>query len=767
MWGRREQAGTATATKEATVTGRPRALSTFDELLRRAEWERLTDADRAALLSPLQARAVPALQRDTTQAARATDDVVLQDWVADLVGQQFQADVAAMLYTWLSGSAPDAHLFVGGSPGQGRRSLIASIARRVMASQPIPSDYCYVPNPDALDETILLTLPKGTGATFGAMLSPALGLLCQATSSDDSSDTSDGGAQTNTGAQGSNGAQSSADTQNGSTAGGAATNANGNAPQAVTQPSLRDLLASLFGALIAKAPNEAQAYLGKLRGAIEAVIEAGDSLPFCGSDDPVVAHVVPIPDDLPDPAKGTSNADGQNSSTTSGDAQKKVGAPVVVASLSTTSLNNALLRANGGVLILPASDVADGETWSALTTALRTKGLELKAGWQPVPLSLRVVLVGSDDAYQTLTSSEQFGRLFRYETWGNDDTEWTRQAEAAYAAFADGVSRRYALPKFDASGISRLIEEGGRRVGGLNRMRLSANLQLLHDLAFEAAQLARTKGAAATTDALVAEMLHQRRALQSIGPRRVRQAILSGEDITPTAGSTIGQINGLGIYEAHTDEATFAVPMRISATVSLGHDERIVDIEREAAAADPNHVRGLLTMEGYLTHRYGQNRRLSIVARIRFEQEHSATGGDSASAAELFALISALAQTPLRRSLAVTGAVGQYGEIQPIGGVNTKIAGFWEICRARRAQGEQPEGGYGVLIPATNVRDLMLQPEIAASIANEGWFHIWPINTVDEGLALLTGLQAQTLHDRVEQRLHQFSELTKRDRGVH
>ncbi|HEX8035115.1 MAG TPA: S16 family serine protease, partial [Ktedonobacterales bacterium] len=194
--------------------------------------------------------------------------------------------------------------------------------------------------------------------------------------------------------------------------------------------------------------------------------------------------------------------------------------------------------------------------------------------------------------------------------------------------------------------------------------------------------------------------------------------------------------------------------------------ERIVDIEREAAAADPNHVRGLLTMEGYLTHRYGQNRRLSIVARVRFEQEHGATGGDSASAAELFALISALAQVPLRRSLAVTGAVGQYGEIQPIGGVNTKIAGFWEICRARRAQGEQSDGGYGVIIPATNTRDLMLHPEIAASIANEGWFHILPISTVDEGLTLLTGLPAQSIHDRVEQRLHQFSELSKREHGV-
>lgn len=748
MWGRREHTNATTA-KEAAVAGRPRALSAFDELLRRAEWDRLTEDDRAALLSPLQTSAISIVQSNNTQVARATADVALQNWIAGIVGPQFQADVAAIAYAWLSGSMPDAHLFIGGASGQGRTSLLASIARRAMASQPIPSDYCYVPDPDALDQTILLTLPKGTGEAFGAMLSSALGLLCQAASASDG-DTNNGDEQDD----------------NDGLAHSPTANTSRPEQKASSQPSLHNLIQPLFDPLMKKAPGAAQDYLAKLRAAIVAVSDAGDPLPFCGSDDPAVAHVVPIPDDLPILSAASSASGSQNTTMADGERQKETGAPVVVASLSTISLKSALLRANGGVLILQTTDVTDGETWSTLTSALRNNGLILKSGWPPVPLALRVVLVGSDDTYQALTSSEEFGRLFRYESWSNWDSDWTRQAEATYAAFADGVSQRYGLPRFDAMGVSRLIEEGGRRVSGLNRMRLSTNLQLLHDLAFEAAHLAKANGAVIVTGEHVAEMLRQRRALQSSGSRRVRQAILSGEDITPTAGSTIGQINGLGIFEAHTDEATFAVPMRISATVSLGHDERIVDIEREAAAADQNHVRGLLTMEGYLTHRYGQNRRLNIVARVRFEQEHGATGGDSASAAELFALISALAQVPLRRSLAVTGAVGQYGEIQPIGGVNTKIAGFWEICRARRAQGEQVEGGYGVIIPATNTRDLMLQPEVATSIVNEGWFHILPISTVDEGLLLLTGLPAQSIHDRVEQRLHQFSELSRRERGI-
>jgi predicted ATP-dependent protease len=234
--------------------------------------------------------------------------------------------------------------------------------------------------------------------------------------------------------------------------------------------------------------------------------------------------------------------------------------------------------------------------------------------------------------------------------------------------------------------------------------------------------------------------------------------------MTPTSGSAIGQINGLGIFEWHPYEASFAVPMRISATVSPGRDERVLDIEQEAQQADADHVRGAMTMEGYLTHRYSEQRPLSVIIRIRFEQEHGGTGGDSASAAQLLTLLSALAQQPIRCSLAVTGAVGQYGEIQPIGGVNTKIDGFWEVCRMRRAQGEQAEGGYGVLIPAVNMRDLMLRPEVAASIANEGWFHIWPVATVDEAISLLMGVPAATVHQRIEQRLKRFHQMTRASR---
>ncbi len=245
----------------------------------------------------------------------------------------------------------------------------------------------------------------------------------------------------------------------------------------------------------------------------------------------------------------------------------------------------------------------------------------------------------------------------------------------------------------------------------------------------------------------------------------MREAILSGENMTPTSGVSIGQINGLGIIEWHPDEANFAIPTRISATVSPGRDEQLIDIEREVAQADADHVRGEMTVEGYLTARYPQQLPLAFSARLRFEQEHGATGGDSASHAILLALLSALGEAPIRRSIAITGAVGQYGEVQPIGGVNVKIEGFWELARARRAQGEQPEGGYGVVIPQTNLRDVMLRREVAGSIANEGWFHVWPVGTVDEAIPLLMGIPADALHKRVEARLARFAEIERKRGG--
>jgi hypothetical protein len=497
------------------------------------------------------------------------------------------------------------------------------------------------------------------------------------------------------------------------------------------KPTRQQAVSAAFDTFQSNAPEQTRGYVSKLRAAVEKAAAGDGDFPF-GDDTPLTVVTRP---------------------------QTTDGAPVVFASMLQDDLNESLLRANGGVLVLPALNI-DVNT---LTTTLLNRCIKVRDdAKQPVPLNVRLVMIGSEDGYRALLSaSDDIARIFRREVWCNDMVPWTREAEAAYAALADGAARRYDLPTFDPGAVARLIEEGSRRSGGLNRSRLSTDLMLLHDLAVEAGEFARARGGASTIGGDITEALNRRRGLQSATARQVREAIMTGESMTPTSGSAIGQINGLGIYEWHPYEASFAVPMRISATVSPGRDERVLDIEQEAQQADADHVRGAMTMEGYLTHRYSEQRPLSVIIRIRFEQEHGGTGGDSASAAQLFALLSALAQQPITRARAVTGAVGQYGEIQPIGGVNTKIDGFWEVCQMRRAQGEGVEGSYGVLIPAVNMRDLMLRPEVAASIANEGWFHIWPVATVDEAIPLLMGIPAAQAHQRIEQRLKRFYQMAR------
>jgi hypothetical protein len=759
MWGRPKADGAQPQQQPVAPAGgvaAPQPIRNPNDLLRRAEWDRLADADREALMRPFQGREVPKFG-DVASEASTHADLRLQDWVAQLISSSFQPQTAAYVRAWLSDGSPDGHLYVGGFGGQGRTSLVASLARQVLVNAPIPVEYCYVPDLDALGKPMVLAVPDDTGADFTDALQTGLRLIAGnwdgASSGGDDSDSSDNSSDDSDSSDTS--ASASANTSNTASNGSAASQgASASAPSAPASNPDPAAIAQQRGTLVTKimaivtsaAPNDdARAYVAKLTAALQQLASKGDDLPFAEDSIPT-AHVTPTPDSLPGGSAGK-------------------GAPVVVASLGQTDLSDALLRANGGVLILAATDTLDTSTWNALSTALRNRSLLLKQGWPAIPLSAHVVMIGSNSSYAALVNNtEDFSRIFRYEIWCNYDTEWKRESEATYAALATGVSARHSLPAFDPTGVARLVEEGARRVDGLHRTRLSTDLLLLHDLALQAGRVARVRNATATSGQDVDNALFQRRQMQTGSAERVRYAILSGQEMTATFGAAIGQINGLGIYEVHPTEGSFAVPMRISAIVSVGKDYSLLDVERGAEQADAEHIRGLMTMEGYLANRYGQDRPVSLSARIRFEQQHGGTGGDSASAAELFALLSALAQVAIRRSVAVTGAVGQYGEIQPIGGVNTKIEGFFDLCRARRAAGEQPVGGYGAVIPAVNTRDLMLRPDVAYAIAQEGWFSIWPISTVDEGIPLLMGVAADQIHARVNDRLKRFYELATQSR---
>lgn len=689
MWGRRRDESASGKATPGNVS--PRPLSAIDELLRRADWERLSDAERDTLRSDFASYAA--------SDADATDDA-LRQWVAALVTPTFQTASAQVISSWLSVAAPGAHLYVGGDAGQGRHSLVASLARHALSQQPSPPDYCYVPQPASMDQAVLLTVTGGNGSAFTKAIDRTLRQVTAGWSAEDSDATAE------------------------------------TAASAATPLARGQLIAQAFAPLEAPALAETRSYVDQLRAAFDALATSGADLPVSYDD---------MPTWLVSASSGAAGG-------------ALAHAPVLIGTLVRDKLDDLLIRANGGVLILPASDVlgVDG-AWPALSVALASRTLQTKASWPPLPLTTRVVLIGDGSAYNALSSvAGDFTELFRYETWLRPAATWNPRSEAAYATLADGAARIYGLPAFDPTAVARLVEEGARRGGGLNRSYLITDLPLLRDLAVEAGHAAAARGATTTSGQDISAAVMRRRALQSSNAQRVREAILSGQANTPTTGSAIGQINGLGIYEFHPSEGDFAVPTRISATVSPGRDERLLDIEREAEQADADHVRGAMTIEGYLAYRYGQERPIRMMARVRFEQEHGTTGGDSASAALLFAILSALARVPLRFSHAVTGAVGQHGELQPIGGVNTKIEGFWELCRLRRAQGEQTEGGYGTLIPAVNARDLMLRDEVAASIANEGWFRIWPVTTVDEALTILTGLPAAEIHARVEKRLQQF-----------
>jgi AAA domain-containing protein/LonB protease-like protein/Lon protease-like protein len=760
MWGR-PKADNAQQPPVAPTTNIPavQPMRNADDLLRRAEWDRLADADREALLRPFQGREAPRFG-DVASEASSHADLRLQDWVAQLISSSFQPQAAAYVRAWLSDGAPDGHLYVGGFSGQGRTSLVASLARQVMVNAPIPVEYCYVPDLDALDKPMLLAVPDDTGENFTDALRIGLRLIAgnwDGGESNDNSGSEDSGEGSGNAGSGDSSANISTNGVNGTTSSNsgsmaASQGASGapasNADPAAVAQQRNTLVIKIMEVVASAAPNDAaRDYAAKLAKALQKLASQGDDLPFADDSIPV-AHVTPTPDSLPGAPAGT-------------------GAPVIVVSLGQTELSDALLRANGGVLVLAATDTLDASTWNALSTALRNRSLLLKPGWPAIPLSVHVVMIGSNSSYAALVNNtEDFSRIFRYEIWCNYDTEWRREAEATYAALASGVSKRHNLPAFDPSGVARLIEEGARRVDGLQRTRLSTDLLLLHDLALQAGRVAKAHNAATTSGQDVDSALYQRRQLQTGSAERVRYAILSGQEMTATYGAAIGQINGLGIYEVHPSEGAFAVPMRISAIVSVGKDYSLLDIERVAEQADAEHIRGMMTMEGYLANLYGQDRPVSLAARIRFEQQHGGTGGDSASAAELFALLSALAQVPIRRSVAVTGAVGQYGEMQPIGGVNTKIEGFFDLCRARRAAGEQPIGGYGAIIPAVNTRDLMLRPDVAYSIAQEGWFSVWPIASVDEGIPLLMGVAADQIHARVNERLKRFYELATQSRNT-
>ncbi|MCX7897251.1 MAG: AAA family ATPase [Rhodocyclaceae bacterium] len=406
----------------------------------------------------------------------------------------------------------------------------------------------------------------------------------------------------------------------------------------------------------------------------------------------------------------------------------------------------ALHRANGGFLVLDALKVlSQPYAWEALKRALKTREIRIESlaellglasamqmEPEPAPLDVKVVLIGDRLLYYLLAEYDpDFPELFKINA--DLDSEMPRTAEnmATYAQLLASLAHRSGLLPLSAHAVAKLIDHAARLAGDAER--LTMRTRPLEDLMVEADHHARGENAARIESRHVAIAIEGFYRRHERLRKRYQEEILRGQLLIATEGLHVGQINGLAVITLPA--ASFAHPVRITATVRMGEGE-IIDIEREVELGGPIHSKGVLILSSFLAARYGWATPLSLKASLVFEQSYGGVEGDSASLAELAALLSALSGIPIKQALAVTGSVNQFGVVQPIGGVNEKIEGFFEICAARGLTGE-----HGVIIPKANVCHLMLRSEILEAV-RAGRFHIWAVENVDQALELLTGVPA-------------------------
>ena len=439
----------------------------------------------------------------------------------------------------------------------------------------------------------------------------------------------------------------------------------------------------------------------------------------------------------------------------------------------------ALHRANGGYLVLDALKVLSNPyAWDGLKRALQAREIRIESLGQmfgmistvslepqPIPLSVKVVLLGDRYLYYLLQQADpEFGELFKVSADCDEEMDRNPDGERVYARLMATLARRERLRPLDKSAVGRAIEHSARLVG--DSRKLSMRVRGLVDLLIEADYWAAERGVDVLTEADVQAAIDARVFRSERVQRAMEEQVLRETVLIDTSGEAVGQINGLSVLQL--GDYAFGRPSRITAQVRMGRGE-VVDIEREVDLSGPLHSKGVLILSAFLAGRYAADRPLSLSASLVFEQSYGGVDGDSASSTELYALLSAIAGMPLKQSLAVTGSVNQYGVVQAIGGVNQKIEGFFDVCKARGLTGDQ-----GVLIPSSNVPHLMLRKDVVAA-AGEGLFHIYPVATVDEGIELLTGMAAgapdgdgqypeDTVNGRVQRRLTELSE--KRARFV-
>ena len=445
-----------------------------------------------------------------------------------------------------------------------------------------------------------------------------------------------------------------------------------------------------------------------------------------------------------------------------------------------TMLKPGLLHiANGGYLIMQATDILSNQMcYETLKKVLRTKELGIEnlvdqhssmvmvsLKPEPIPLNLKVIVIGSDSIYQTLISVDNdFKKLFKIKVEFEDDAPFSQENMNKLAQVVHGFCLAEELPPLDRSGMAKIIEFASRLAD--DQSKLSTRFSEITQVVGEAATLAKLRREKIITGKIVDEALKQRLERAQKYSEKYMEMIDSHTLLIDTTGFKVGQINGLTVMNVGT--YAFGLPARITASTYVGKNG-IINIEREVDMSGSTHSKGVYILTGYLGEMFAQDIPLSLTASLCFEQLYNGVDGDSASSTELYAILSSLSGIPINQAISVTGSVNQKGEIQPIGGVNDKIEGFFKICKSRGLDGTQ-----GVMIPKLNVKNLNLSDEVVDAVKNKQ-FHIYAIETIEQGIELLTGVPAGkkdpvsgkfpagTINYLAYEKLKKFAKISKED----
>jgi lon-related putative ATP-dependent protease len=436
----------------------------------------------------------------------------------------------------------------------------------------------------------------------------------------------------------------------------------------------------------------------------------------------------------------------------------------------------AIHKANGGYLIIPVEDLLrnplsyDGLKRDIRDSKMSIEEPEERYGFlsvktlkpQPIPLTSKVILIGTSYLYQMMFSLDpDFQELFKIKAEFDTTMPRTDEKVRQYGAFVCGLCDKEGLKHLDGSGLAKIVEFSSRIIE--DQYKLSTQFSAVADIIRESNYYATQDNVAFITGEHVKKAIEEKIYRSKLIQEKIQEMITRGFFLIDTVDKKAGQVNGLSVMGL--GDFAFGMPSRVTVSIGLGR-EGIMDIEREAKMGGPIHTKGVLILSGFLNDKYAKDKPLSLSARLVFEQNYEGVEGDSASSTELYAILSSLSGLPIKQSLAVTGSVNQKGEVQAIGGINEKIEGFFEVCKAKGLTGEQ-----GVMMPDSNVQNLMLKEEVVDAV-KAGKFNIYSVKTIDEGIEVLTGTKAGqrladgtyeegTVNYRVDKQLREMAENLK------